>query len=167
MLAPGSPLNGSLPAGTRPFPTTADPIVATTLSQINALTSRGQGNLRDRIDTNSDYNRNNFNFQTRGKNNRDFPTAHIDWNVSTRHHFDFVYNYQKNLRLPDGLNTAIPIFPNTGIVLNGDSIGVRVVYDFEPATPLGSMLALFINHNPPYSTIRMTDLTVMKLEPTP
>jgi Flp pilus assembly protein TadG len=51
--------------------------------------------------------------------------------------------------------------------LNGDSIGIRVVYDFEPATPLGAILALFVNHNPPYTTIRMTDNTVMKLEPTP
>jgi hypothetical protein len=51
--------------------------------------------------------------------------------------------------------------------LNGDSIGVRVVYDFVPATPLGTFLALFINQNPPYATIQMTDVTVMKLEPTP
>lgn len=51
--------------------------------------------------------------------------------------------------------------------LNGDSIGVRVVYDFRPQTPLGSLLGLFINGNPPYTTIRMTDKTVMKLEPGP
>ncbi len=51
--------------------------------------------------------------------------------------------------------------------LNGDSIGVRVVYDFRPATPLGSLLGLFINGSPPYTTIRMTDATVMKLEPGP
>ncbi|HYN48434.1 MAG TPA: TadE family protein [Candidatus Nanopelagicales bacterium] len=51
--------------------------------------------------------------------------------------------------------------------LNGDSIGVRVVYDFRPQTPLGNLLGLFINGNPPYTTIRMTDKTVMKLEPGP
>ncbi len=48
-----------------------------------------------------------------------------------------------------------------------DSIGVRVVYDFHPATPLGSLLGLFINGNPPYTSIRMTDSSVMRLEPAP
>jgi hypothetical protein len=47
----------------------------------------------------------------------------------------------------------------------GESIGVRVVYDFRPQTPLGTLLGLFISHNPPYTTIRMTDKTVMRLEP--
>ena len=51
--------------------------------------------------------------------------------------------------------------------LNGDSLGVRVEYDFHPQTPLGTLLGLFANGNPPYTTIRMTDVTVMKLEPTP
>ncbi len=51
--------------------------------------------------------------------------------------------------------------------LNGDSIGVRVVYDFRPQTPLGTLLGLFGNGNPPYTTLRMTDKTVMKLEPVP
>lgn len=56
-----------------------------------------------------------------------------------------------------------------GLVLGatGDSIGVRVVYDFRPQTPLGSLLGLFINGNSPYTTIRMTDKSVMKLEPAP
>jgi hypothetical protein len=51
--------------------------------------------------------------------------------------------------------------------LNGDSIGVRVVYDFRPQTPLGNLLGLFGGGNPPYTTIRMTDKSVMKLEPGP
>ena len=49
----------------------------------------------------------------------------------------------------------------------GDSIGVRVVYDFRPQTPLGSLLGLFINGNPPYTTIPMTDKAVTRLEPAP
>jgi hypothetical protein len=51
--------------------------------------------------------------------------------------------------------------------LSGDHLGVRVRYDFRPMTPLGTLLGLFINGNPPYSTIPMTDALVMKLEPTP
>jgi hypothetical protein len=51
--------------------------------------------------------------------------------------------------------------------LNGDSVGVRVEYDFRPQTPLGTLLGFFANGDPPYDRIRMTDATVMKLEPTP
>ncbi len=51
--------------------------------------------------------------------------------------------------------------------LSGDSIGVRVRYDFHPTTPLGQLLGLFIGGSPPYTTIPMVDQTVMHLEPTP
>lgn len=51
--------------------------------------------------------------------------------------------------------------------LTGDSIGVRVRYDFHPETPLGNLLGLFFGGNPPYTTIPMVDTTVMHLEPTP
>jgi hypothetical protein len=51
--------------------------------------------------------------------------------------------------------------------LNGDSIGVRVKYDFHPTTPLGNLLGLVFGGNPPYTTIPMTDATVMRLEPVP
>lgn len=51
--------------------------------------------------------------------------------------------------------------------LTGDSIGVRVRYDFHPTTPLGNMLGLFFGSAPPYTTIPMVDTTVMHLEPTP
>ena len=51
--------------------------------------------------------------------------------------------------------------------LSGDSIGVRVRYDFHPTTPLGNMLGLFFGSAPPYTTIPMVDTTVMHLEPTP
>lgn len=69
----------------------------------------------------------------------------------------------------DGTLVGAAGWPATSRVpgLNGDSIGVRVVYDFRPQTPLGTLLGLFINENPPYTTIPMTDATVMKLEPGP
>jgi hypothetical protein len=51
--------------------------------------------------------------------------------------------------------------------LSGDSIGVRVRYDFHPTTPLGNLLGLFMGGPPPYTTIPMVDTTVMHLEPTP
>ncbi len=51
--------------------------------------------------------------------------------------------------------------------INGDSIGVRVRYDFHPTTPLGSLFGFFFGGNPPYTTLAMVDTTVMHLEPTP
>ena len=51
--------------------------------------------------------------------------------------------------------------------LSGDSIGVSVRYDFHPTTPLTKLLGLFFGGNPPYTTIPMSDVTVMHLEPAP
>jgi len=51
--------------------------------------------------------------------------------------------------------------------LNGDSIGVGVRYDFHPMTPLAQLIGLFFGGSPPYTTIPMSDVTVMHLEPTP
>jgi Flp pilus assembly protein TadG len=49
--------------------------------------------------------------------------------------------------------------------LTGDSIGVRVVYRFKPTTPFGSLMASMFGSTVPYAYIKMTDQTVMKLEP--
>jgi Flp pilus assembly protein TadG len=51
--------------------------------------------------------------------------------------------------------------------LNGDSIGVRVRYDFHPITPLGTFMGLIFSPIPGYSTIPMADSSVMHLEPIP
>lgn len=74
----------------------------------------------------------------------------------------------------DGNPIGTPGWPATsrvppGLVqgATGDSIGVRVVYNFKPQTPLGTLLGLFINGNPPYTTISMTDKAVTRLEPAP
>ena len=69
----------------------------------------------------------------------------------------------------DGNAVGSPGWPATSRVsgTNGDSIGVRVRYDFHPTTPLGSLLGLFFGGNPPYTTLRMTDTTVMRLEAPP
>ena len=51
--------------------------------------------------------------------------------------------------------------------LDGDSIGVRVRYDFHPITPLGTFMGLMFSPIPGYATIPMADSSVMHLEPTP
>ncbi len=51
--------------------------------------------------------------------------------------------------------------------LNGDSIGVRVRYDFHPITPLGTLMGVVFSPIPGYSIIPMADSSVMHLEPIP
>jgi hypothetical protein len=112
--------NPSLPANVRQFATTPDPIIAATLAQIAQLSSAG-GVLRS-LASSGDYNRQELRFQAPGANNRNFPTLHLDWIVNSKHHVDFVYNYQSNFRVPDGLNGVLPIFPGTGAVVGSDQI---------------------------------------------
>lgn len=50
---------------------------------------------------------------------------------------------------------------------SADSIGVRVRYDFHPNTPLATLIGLFGGGPAPYTTLPMTDTSVMRLEPTP
>ncbi len=102
------------------FTSTPDPIIAKTLAQIASLTN-GAAGLKSRIVSNTDYNRNNLDFQSKGGNYRKFPTTRLDYNVTSKHHVELIYNYQTNLRSPDGVNvgTASPIFPGTGNVING------------------------------------------------
>ncbi len=105
------------------FPSTPDPLNAKSLAQIDTLVE-GQPGLKSRIASNSDYNRNNLDFQSKGANNRNFPTLRMDYNVTEKHHLEFIYNYQTNIRRPDGVNisTASPIFPGTGNVLNSSNM---------------------------------------------
>ena len=120
------------------FTSSADPVVAATLAKIAQL-SATSGSLTSRVDVN-DYNRDNYTFQTPGANNRDFPTVRLDWNATARHQVEFVYNYPKNFRLPDGLNNNIPILPGTGIVLGGQAIGGQGGNNFSAVAAVRSAL---------------------------
>ncbi len=113
--------DASLPAGVRPFPTSGDPTLAKTYSLINQLTSSG-GTLSNRIATNNDYNRNNFTWGPKAVNNRKFETARIDYNLTEKHHINFVWNYQVNSRSPDGLNGTLAILPGTGTQLGASDV---------------------------------------------
>ncbi len=123
------------------FPSTPDPMIAKTLSQIAGLTD-GAAGLKSRIATNTDYNRNNLDFQSKGGNYRRFPTTRLDYNLTEKHHLEFVYNYQTNIRRPDGVNigTASPVFPGTGNVLNGTEFGNQGGIAFSAVGALRSTL---------------------------
>ena len=126
-------------AGANGFTSTADPTVAKTLAQIQSLTVGASG-LKSRVASASDYNRNSLDFQSKGGNYRRFPTTRFDYNATTKHHIEFIYNYQTNLRAPDGVNigTASPVFPGTGDVLNGNSLGNQGGISFSGVTALRS-----------------------------
>jgi hypothetical protein len=96
------------------FPSTPDPLIATTLSQIAASTAFGT--LMDRTTAN-DYNRNNFNFLARGSHKIDFPQGKLDWVINSKHHWEATGGVNPYRLFPDGINAVIPVFPGSGTVL--------------------------------------------------
>jgi hypothetical protein len=129
----------SLPAGTRAFPTSGDPTLAKTYALINQLI--GTGTTVSRIATNNDYNRENFTWGTRAVNNRKFQTARIDYNITEKHHFNFVWNYQVNDRTPDGLNLEYAILPGTGTQLGSPALEGQYGLNWTGAIGLRSALS--------------------------
>jgi len=120
-------MNATLPATVRPYATAADPILAGTFSQIATLTSAA-GTIHSLAAANNDYNRDSYSYQVNGANNRYFPIVRLDYNVTTKHHLEIVWNYQDNLRLPDQANNVIPVFPGTGTVLGSSvSVGLNAI----------------------------------------
>lgn len=102
-------------AGGRTFTDTPDPIIARALGLVSDASKNGI--LRSRIETNNDYNRLNLNFQDPGRNIRRFPTVRLDFNLTDKHHVEFVHNYQHYFSAPDGVNGILAAFPGTGSVL--------------------------------------------------
>jgi hypothetical protein len=115
--------NATLPASIRPYATTPDPSMLSTLQDMVRLASPTTGALTSRVASAGDYNRNYYNFQTPGQNNRSFPTAHLDWVATANHHLDVVGNYQTYFANPDTVNGTIPILPGTGSVLGSPQTG--------------------------------------------
>jgi hypothetical protein len=113
--------NAALPSTIRQFPTTADATLQKTYSLIQQLTSSA-GQISSRIPTNNDYNRENYSFAAKAVNNRNFEVTKLDYNITSKHHLSFVWNYQTNLRLPDGLNGTLAILPGTGTVLGASDL---------------------------------------------
>ncbi|HTX38340.1 MAG TPA: TonB-dependent receptor [Bryobacteraceae bacterium] len=131
--------NPSLPAGTRAFPTSPDPTLAKTYSLINQLTASGTD--VSRIATNNDYNRYNFSSDAPAVNNRKFQTSRMDYNLTEKHHLDFVWNYQTNDRTPDGLNLEYRILPGTGTQLGSPALEGQYGINWTGSVGLRSVLA--------------------------
>ena len=63
-----------------------------------------------------------FTWGPKAVNNRKFETARIDYNLTEKHHINFVWNYQTNDRTPDGLNLEYAILPGTGTQLGASDL---------------------------------------------
>jgi hypothetical protein len=98
------------------------------------------GSLRDRIETNGDYNRNDFTFQTPGMNRRKFLTSRFDYSVSSRHSANIVWNYQNYFANPDGVNGIYPVLPGTGTVLGHPESGGTRRISYSVVGALNSIL---------------------------
>ena len=129
----------ALPANVRPYATTLDPTLSAIHDAFTAGAAKG-GRIRDRIGTNTDYNRLDLNFQAPGQNVRRFPTIRLDWNVTDKHHLEYVYNYQYYYSNPDGVNGQLPVVPGTGVVLGQPPTGSIKRNVFSGALALRSTL---------------------------
>jgi hypothetical protein len=105
-------------AATNGYPSTPDPLIAKTLTQIATATAGGA--LTSRVTAN-DYNRNNFNFLAPGMQKIDFPQAKLDWVISPKHHWEGTGSINPYYLYPDGINAVIPVFPGSGTVLGSSA----------------------------------------------
>ncbi len=91
---------------------TMDPIIVKLLTDIRNSTTTTGG-----VQQLSDPNLQRFTFTNTGLVINHFPTARFDFNITKQHHLEVTYNYTKNIRTPDILNStdpAFPGFPNLG-----------------------------------------------------
>lgn len=100
------------------YRSTPDPIMASTFAQIAQATSGGV--LTSRISAN-DYNRNYFNFLTKGKHTIDFPQGKVDYIINSKQHFELSGSANPYNLFPDGINAVLPVFPGSGTVLGSQA----------------------------------------------
>jgi hypothetical protein len=103
-------------AGGQTFPSTIDPRVAGGLNLIDKAVHTA-GALTSRVLTQGDLNRLDYTFQDPGQNIRWFPTVRLDYNLSSKHHLEFIHNYQHYFSNPDAVNGQLNTYPGAGIVV--------------------------------------------------
>lgn len=131
--------NTRLPSSIRQFPTSVDPTLQKAFLLTQQLTATG-GQISSRIPTNNDYNRISYSFPAGGVNNRNFETTRLDFNITQKHHLNFVWNYQSNLRAPDTVNGRVQVLPGTGTVLGSPTLQGQTGQNFTGSIGLRSTL---------------------------
>jgi hypothetical protein len=109
--------------------TTVDPTVAKTLAAIRSSTSQGGVSALD-------PNRQIFSFTNSGGQKRTFTTVRFDHQITSKHHFENIWNYQVFRNTVDFLNTVDPAFPG---MLGG--VGGQNSNRFSNSTALRSTLS--------------------------
>jgi len=114
LLALAQQVNASLPAGSTPYPTTADPTFAKTYAAIQQYAANGQ--VKNNF-ASGDYNTLTTSYLPSGTDARDFFTTRLDYLINSKNSLSFVYNYDWYNAIPDLLNGLVPVYPGTGDVL--------------------------------------------------
>ncbi|HEY3128460.1 MAG TPA: TonB-dependent receptor, partial [Acidobacteriota bacterium] len=91
------------------FTSTLDPITSKIISDIRASTSKGT------VLEAADPLLQSFTFTNQGGQTRRFPTLRLDWEVTSKHHVENIYNYQDFGSIVDFLNGADPAYPGSPI----------------------------------------------------
>jgi hypothetical protein len=99
------------------FPSTADPIIASTFAKIQSLT--GNGTLKNNIPS-GDYNGSALSYSAFGRDRRHMSMTRVDYNLNSRNQISITYSYNMYNSLPDVLNSVVPQYPGTGDVLGTD-----------------------------------------------
>ncbi|MCU1237643.1 MAG: hypothetical protein JWP63_5610 [Candidatus Solibacter sp.] len=102
------------------YTSTVDPIIGTTLNQINGYTKNGL--LQGRVASSNDYNRYNLLFQPKGLTRYWTDTTRLDYNITNKHTLSVIWTYYANNSSPDITNSVVPIFPGTGAVVGYDNL---------------------------------------------
>jgi len=102
-------------AAAKGFTSTPDPTILSGLNLIEGFVHK-DGALTSRIAA-GDFNRLDYQFQDPGQNIRWFPTVRLDWNVTSKHHVEFIHNYQHYFSLPDGVNGQTNVYPGSGFIV--------------------------------------------------
>ena len=96
------------------FPSTPDPIIANTFSQILALTGNGQ--LKNNVPT-GDYNGDTLSYAATGLDRRHLSMSRVDYNLNSKNQISLTYSYNMYYTIPDVLNGVVDVYPGTGDVL--------------------------------------------------
>lgn len=108
---------------------TVDPTISKILADIRTSTSKG---ATQSLDANRDL----YTFTNTGGQNRRFATVRFDFNLTSKHHLENIWNYQVFRNKVDILNSADPAFPG---ILSG--IGGQNSNRFSDAIALRSTLS--------------------------
>lgn len=128
---PGGGVNLLALAAANGFTGTFDPTIAKILADIRSSTSAGS------LKPQTDLNQQTFTFTNTGGQLRRFPTLRLDFNVTSKHHVEAIYNFQDFASKVDFLNGVDPAFPAPVPQILGSQASNR----FSLSTALRSQLS--------------------------